>query len=287
MTTARSSRDHCLACLTRLAAVTGKPKRSEGEARVVLEAYVERLQRYEPEVVQEACRRAEERFALWPKLAELLPLCEEVKAERDAELRAHALPAPPELDRCLEEALRFLPPWVQIALDYPTERNGGTPWRALVDRREILRAIARVWQARVPPPQTRTGLPEDWRSRADFAHRLAEALAAAIQARDLGLVRPGGELCPEWRDQGLARWSHDGLRRLVQDLQLGRCGAAKDLAVAVLARHLEAGRMPADVADRAIALVHGRPDTSDAARRDGLGPWSYTGAVVECGHDAA
>ncbi len=240
-------------CLTRLTAAFRRRPPARAEAELELEAWHEALEDLDDTAVLAAARRAVRQCRQMPVPAEIRALAAE-EAAGDTERRV-ALPPPSDLDRALDDALRFMPPWVSLSLDYPTDRNGGMPWAQVLDRREILRAIALAWQAQVPPASGR-GLPEDWRGRAHFGQQLAEALVAAVAAHDLGMIRPGGELCPTWRDVRPGWWSHEGLRRVVEQLERGELhGGLRSYALAQLRAHLDAGRMPADVADRARALV--------------------------------
>jgi len=274
-----ATRKTVAACLTRLRAAFRPRQPARTEAELELAAWHEALEDIPDDALVEATRRAVRTCRAMPVPAEIRRIAQE-GAEEPGPPRA--LPPPSDLDRALEDALRFLPPWAQLALDYPTERNGGTPWRELVDRRELVRTIAEIWRAVVPPDADRL-------SKTAFADRLADALVTAVASRRLDLVRPGGELCPRWRSARHGWWSHEGLRRLVRQLEDGAIpGTPRELATAVLARHLEAGRMPADVADRAIALVHGRrSDRSDTNLGDVVGSGSYVTPVVDCGHGAS
>ena len=161
------------------------------------------------------------------------------------------LPPPSDLDRALDDALRHMPPWVGMALDYPCGHNDGTPWRELVNRGELLQTVALAWQRTVPPQAHPS-------AKANYGRRLAEALATAVaMGNPQALLAP--TLLPAWHEPRRGWWSHEGLRRLVEQLETGMLtGTLRRYACDQLRAHLEAGRMPADIADRAIALVQGR-----------------------------
>lgn len=171
----------------------------------------------------------------------------------------------------LQEALGFMPGEAVLSIDYPTALNGGTPWkdRPGMTRGRIVSAIDRAWRAAVPPDAGRA-------AKAAYGEALARALAEAMRSDRPERILPGRGLHPAFRPAGESRWwSHDGLRRLVADLEDGRVPEAfgmRGFAAGILRAHLAEGRMPADVADRAIALVHGgpepamRPDPADLGR---------------------
>ena len=247
--TRRSSMEHCRRCLTELRMKVRAPRMSTQDMAAQLELYAEDLTAFEPETVRRACREWYEENPSWPAAAELLRLCREV-----AQRSRPSLEAPKARDH-LDEAILMLPNAVGPSIDYPTSMNGGVPWAERVPRREIMRAIAKAWT--VTPP--RPALVEDpfKRSRARFAFRLGEALRIALESGDPSRIEPGGDLAQEWvADEGSPWWSHDGLRDLVEGVEEKRwTPQVRALAIAIIVRHLEAGRMPEDVGDRAMAIA--------------------------------
>ncbi len=251
MTTVRSSPEHVLACLTELRALVGPPSRDPEQAEATILALGKRITAYPPEVVTRACERAADEHDRFPRWAALKRLLDAELAEHERRQRERALPPPSEAQRALEQAMSYLPQWAIRSLDYATDENGGTPWKTVCDRQRILAAVAEVWR-RVAPPMP------DARAAAAFGDRLARALAAAIAAGDPMLLL-GEELLPAWPQVRDGWWSHAGLRRVVEQLERAEIAEPwRTYALDQLRAHLEAGRMPADIADRAIALVHGR-----------------------------
>ena len=247
--TRRSSMEHCRRCLTELRMKVRAPRMSTQDMAAQLELYAEDLVEFEPETVRRACREWYEENPSWPAAAELIRLCREV--ERRSRPR---IEAPTERDY-LNEAILMLPNMVVLSIDQPTDVNGGIPWAERVPRRDIMRAIARAWT--VTPP--RPALEEDpWkRSRMRFAFRLGEALRIALESGDPSRIEPGWDLAQEWNgDEGSPWWPHDGLRDLVEGVEQKRwTPQVRILAVAIIVRHLEAGRFPADYGDRAMTIA--------------------------------
>ena len=177
------------ACLTRLRAAFRPRQPARTEAELELAAWHEALEDIPDDALVEATRRAVRTCRTMPVPAEIRRIAQE-DAEEPGPTRA--LPPPSDLDRALHDAIAHAPGWLLMSIDYATDHNGGTPWRELVDRRELMRTIAETWRAMVPSDADRA-------SKVAFAERLAHALTTAIGALRLDMVRPGGELCPPWR----------------------------------------------------------------------------------------
>ncbi len=247
-----SSMDHCRRCLTELWLAVRAPRMPTHDIAAKIERYAKPLRKYPPDAVERACDRWAEEHPGWPSLSEIMEACgREVAAERPAI-------EPPRGRDAINEALGYLPGIVVRSIDCPTEINGGIPWSHAVSRQEIMRAIAKAWTVTPVPPRPPERDPAG-RAKAAFARRLGDALGIAVRSGDPSRIEPGRDLHPEWCDMTDSQWwSHDGLRELVDEIETGRYfGGFRALAISTLARHLAAGRMPADVADRAIALVHG------------------------------
>ena len=250
----QSSMDHCRRCLAELRLRVRAPKMPTHDMAAQLEMYAEDIRHYPPDVVERACRQWARERPTWPATAELLEACERVMAASGRP----AIEAPRRRD-ALNEALGYLPGIVARSIDCPTELNGHVPWSHTVSRDAIMRAIARAWASTPAPPRPPERDPAR-RAKAAFAQRLGDALGIAVRSGDPSRIEPGRDLHPGWRDMpDHPWWSHDGLRELVEDVEAGRySGGFREFAVSALARHLAEGRMPADVADRAIALMNGQ-----------------------------
>jgi hypothetical protein len=155
----KSSPEHAVACLSKLAIATSKTWKTDAETRAAYAIFADKLVNFEPEVVTRACDEWGGTHDRWPSLASLLRLCRDYV---EIDKTAVVLAAPKDLEPDIRnEAILLLG-----SFDYESRTYLEAPSEA---HKQFIGEAGRMWDKVRPEGGLVTVDQEGHRSRYGFA----------------------------------------------------------------------------------------------------------------------
>lgn len=147
MTTAKSSNQHCLACLARLRLAVPDKRTARADMEAQLMVYAEKLTRFSPEAVKAACDGWGDEHTEWPTPAELMALAG--RHERGGSSGPPIEGQNDALNAALEEALAFTSATLNVEIYKLAQTDP-------VAKRWLISDLAKWWAGARPAsgPQT-------------------------------------------------------------------------------------------------------------------------------------